>query len=60
MTREMDHNARGNTYRESGHYDKAIAEFTQAIKLDPKDASAYRRRGITYGNLGQYEKASGV
>ena len=56
----MDHIARGNKYYQSDHYEKAIAEYSQAIKLDPNDASAYRRRGITYGNLGQYEKASGV
>ena len=36
----MNHNARGHSYRESGQYDKAIAEFRKAIKLDPTDASA--------------------
>ena len=56
----MDHIATGNKYYESGHYEKAIAEYSQAIKLDPTNADAYRGRGITYGNLGQYEKASGV
>ena len=56
----MDHITRGNNYRDLGEFAKAIVEYTQAINLDPKNASAYRRRGITYGNLGQYEKASAV
>ncbi|MBK8467346.1 MAG: tetratricopeptide repeat protein [Chloracidobacterium sp.] len=30
--------------------DRAIAEFTKAIKLDPKYADAYSRRGAAYSN----------
>ena len=52
----MNHNARGHTYRESGQYDKAIAEYNQAIQLDPTDKDAYRGRGITYASLEQFEK----
>ena len=29
-------------------YAKAIAAFTRAIKLDPKDAAAYSNRGAAY------------
>ena len=31
--------------RAKGEYDKAIADFDEAIRLDPKDAVAYRNRG---------------
>ena len=32
-----------------GEYDKAIADFTAAIRLNPKDANLYRSRSGTYG-----------
>jgi tetratricopeptide (TPR) repeat protein len=38
-------------------YNKAIADYTQAIKLDPTFAPAYRDRGVAYSYLGDYEKA---
>ena len=31
-----------------GEYDKAIADYTEAIRLDPKDALAYDNRGIAW------------
>jgi tetratricopeptide (TPR) repeat protein len=40
-----------------GGYDKAIAEYTKAIKLDPNDAGAYFNRGIAYGYKGDYDQA---
>ena len=38
-------------------YDKAIADFTEAIRLDPKYAEAYCNRGCAYRNKGDYDKA---
>jgi tetratricopeptide (TPR) repeat protein len=32
-----DYLDRGNKYNEEGDYDKAIADITQAIKLDPNN-----------------------
>ena len=32
-----------------GDYDKAIADYTEVIRLDPKDAKAYYGRGEAYG-----------
>ena len=37
--------------------DKAIADYTRDIELDPKSAFAYNKRGFTYGKLKQYDKA---
>ncbi len=48
---------RGNDCLEKGEYDKAIGDCAQAIRLDPKDAGAYRGRGVAYGHNGEYEKA---
>jgi len=37
--------------------DMAIADYTQAIRLEPKLVAAYHNRGIAYANKGDYEKA---
>ena len=42
---------------EKGDYDKAIAECSGAIRLDPNYAEAYYKRGLAYGNEGDYDKA---
>jgi len=38
-------------------YDKAIADFTQAIRLDPNDAFAYTSRGIVHCDKGDCDLA---
>ena len=38
-------------------YQKAIADYTEAIRLDPGDAETYRDRGYTWGELKDYQKA---
>ena len=47
---------RGIAYRAKGEPDRAIADFTQAIKLNPR-ASAYNTRGTAYGDKGEYDAA---
>src|SRR6516225_4005720 len=37
---------RGNAWRNKGDLDRAIADYNEAIRLDPKDAKAYNNRGI--------------
>ncbi|GHT84011.1 hypothetical protein FACS1894137_06500 [Spirochaetia bacterium] len=38
-------------------YDRAIADFTQAIRLDPNDAGAYCERGNAYVDKQDYDRA---
>ena len=38
-------------------FDRAIDDLTEAIRLDPKRATAYLNRGAAYNGLGQYEQA---
>ncbi|HMF16988.1 MAG TPA: tetratricopeptide repeat protein [Gemmataceae bacterium] len=37
--------------------DKLIAEYTEAIWLEPKDANGYYKRGVRYEELGESDKA---
>ena len=48
---------RGHAYYEAGEYDKAIADCTKDIELDPNDADAYYNRGVIYGEKGEVDKA---
>ena len=50
-------NERGFSHAEKGGHDKAIADFTEAIRLDPKNATAYSLRGLSYADKGEYDKA---
>ena len=43
---------RGNDYMSAGHPEKAIEEYTSALKYDPKNAGLYLQRGIANGILG--------
>ncbi len=48
---------RGWAYGEKGEWDKAIADCTEAVRLDPKNAAAYGARGCAYANKGEWDKA---
>jgi Flp pilus assembly protein TadD len=49
--------ASGRAYAKKGQYDRAIADYDEAIKLDPKDAIAFFTRGITYYAIDQDDRA---
>jgi tetratricopeptide (TPR) repeat protein len=38
-------------------FDQAIADFTQALRLDPDNANAYNERGSAYAAKGDYDQA---
>ena len=48
---------RGNAWYDQGEYDKAIADFDQAIRLKPNFADVYVRRGNAWFHKGEYDKA---
>lgn len=48
---------RGIAHSKNGDYDCAIADYTQAIELDPDNSDAYYRRSKVWLHLGETEKA---
>ena len=44
-TLSVTYNSRGNAWGINGQYDKAIADFDEAIRLNPQDALIYVNRG---------------
>jgi len=48
---------RGNKHYEIKNYNKAIEEYSEAIRLDPNNAKAYANRGFAYQMKSQYDKA---
>ena len=53
---EQHYNA-GVELQEQGRLEEAIAEYDEAIRLDPQDADVYNNRGIAYDELGQLQRA---
>jgi lipoprotein NlpI len=48
---------RGAAYRNKGDLDHAVADFSEALKLNPKDALSYHSRGLAYFYGGDPAKA---
>src|SRR4051794_15123483 len=48
---------RGNAYGEMHVYDRAIADYSAAIKIDPNYAGAYRGRGEAHYQRREYDLA---
>src|SRR4051794_21411179 len=46
---------RGWAYGGKGDYERAIADYNQAISIHPKYALAYNNRGLAYYSKGDYE-----
>lgn len=51
------HNDRGMAYQSTGDHDRAIPDFNEAIRLDPKDVLAYYFRGNAYHDKGDDDRA---
>jgi tetratricopeptide (TPR) repeat protein len=50
-------NDRGVAHRLNGDYDRAIADFSQAIRLNGKLAAVFNNRGVSYDKKGEYDRA---
>jgi tetratricopeptide (TPR) repeat protein len=48
---------RGNAYAATGNFDRAIADYDQAIRLAPTMATAFDNRGRAYFEKKQFERA---
>src|SRR5437588_5235019 len=48
---------RGVEYSRKSDLDRAIADFSEAIRLDPKDAATYNGRGLAYEAKGETDRA---
>lgn len=48
---------RGDAYYQRGDLDRAIADYSEAIRLDPKNPSTFGRRGDAYGEKADPEHA---
>ncbi len=47
----------GILHFEDGEADRAVEFFTEAIRLDPESAKAYRLRGHVYSKIGKWALA---
>jgi tetratricopeptide (TPR) repeat protein len=48
---------RGRISTAIGEYNKALADFNEAIRLDPKSSTAFRQRANAWRKKGQFNKA---
>lgn len=48
---------RGLAYANKDQFERAIQDFDQSIRLNPKSAYALTNRGMAYGNLGKPDRA---
>ena len=51
------HTSRGLKYARKKQYDKAVAEFNQAIEAQPNDPENYRQRALSYRASGKLAEA---
>jgi tetratricopeptide (TPR) repeat protein len=48
---------RGNASKNKSDWDQAIAEYTEALRINPNNAAAYNNRGNAYYDKGDYDRA---
>ncbi|NNM98359.1 MAG: tetratricopeptide repeat protein [Candidatus Eremiobacteraeota bacterium] len=51
------YNDRGLGYRDGGEPTNAIADYNEALSLDPSSVSALVNRGTAFVDLGEYDRA---
>ena len=52
--------SRATAHRVDGWYDRAIEDYDQAIRLDPKHAIAYNDRGTAFSHTGPRRSSAGT
>jgi Tfp pilus assembly protein PilF len=52
-----EHFERGNTFDENGYRERAVAEWQEAVHLDPDHQAAHYNLGIAYADEGEYKLA---
>jgi tetratricopeptide (TPR) repeat protein len=53
----VSYSNRGIAYFNQGEFDRAIADYNQALTLNPKSAAAYNNRGNAYNTKHDYDRA---
>ena len=53
----LAYNERGAAWSGKLEYNKAIVDYNEAIRLDPKLADAYRNRGVAWHRKKEYDRA---
>jgi tetratricopeptide (TPR) repeat protein len=53
----LAYHTRGYVYATKGEHDRAIADYSEAIQLDPKSALTYINRGAAYADKGEHDRA---
>ena len=48
---------RGKDWSSKGEYDRAIKDYTEAIRIDPAYVNALIGRGVSWGEKGEWDKA---
>jgi tetratricopeptide (TPR) repeat protein len=54
----MAFNNRGRAYEKKADHGRAITDYSEAIRLDPKDVIAFNNRGVAYKAKGDLDRAS--
>ncbi len=54
---DLEHCKSGAELQEQGRFEEAIAEFNEAIRINPKLEWAYVSRAFSYSEMGQYDRA---
>src|SRR5262245_33490551 len=57
QTLAVAYHRRGIAYAAKRDFDRAIADYTKAIEIDPEHVGAYNDRGLAYTNKSDYQRA---
>ncbi len=58
LQRERDCVEYGNLRDNEGQYEKALAAYDSALRIDPEDADAWYNKGETLNKMGRHAEAA--